>query len=99
MLIVSDDGVMDAGWTRQAQDDLDEFGIESVVFHGLTPNPKDYEVMTGAKFYRDNECDVIVAVGGGSVIDCAKAIGVVHATTGISGIMKVLTGLISPGHL
>ena len=78
VFVVSDQGVINAGWTKQAQDDLAEFGIDSFVFNKLTPNPKDHEVMEGAKAYRDNECDVIVAVGGGSVIDCAKAIGIVH---------------------
>ncbi|CAM3703823.1 Alcohol dehydrogenase 2 [Vibrio aerogenes CECT 7868] len=78
VLIVSDAGVMNAGWTQQARDDLTESGIESVVFHGLTSNPKDHEVMAGVTVYRENECDVIVAVGGGSVMDCAKAIGIVH---------------------
>ena len=54
-------------------------GIESVVFKDLTPNPKDYEVMAGAAVYARERCDVIVAVGGGSAIDCAKAIGIVHS--------------------
>lgn len=78
VLIVSDQGVMNAGWVQDAIDDLAEVGIESVVFTGLTSNPKDHEVMAGADFYAEQECDVIVAVGGGSVIDCAKAIGIVH---------------------
>lgn len=81
VLVVSDAGVMNAGWTKQAVDDLAEMGIESVVFHNLTSNPKDHEVMAGAQFYREHECDVIVAVGGGSVIDCAKAIGIVHSNS------------------
>ena len=78
VLIVSDAGVIAAGWLKDVQDDLAEFGIESVVFKDLTPNPKDYEVMAGAELYARERCDVIVALGGGSVIDCAKAIGVVH---------------------
>jgi alcohol dehydrogenase class IV len=78
VLIVSDAGVIAAGWLKDVLDDLAEFGIESVVFKDLTPNPKDYEVMAGAELYARERCDVIVALGGGSVIDCAKAIGVVH---------------------
>ena len=77
VLIVSDPGVIQAGWVQQAINDLNEVGIESVVFDGITPNPKDYEVMAGAQFYAEQHCDVIVAIGGGSVIDCAKAIGIV----------------------
>ena len=35
--------------------------------------------MTGAEVYRENHCDVIVAIGGGSPMDCGKAIGIVVA--------------------
>jgi len=79
VLVVSDAGVIAAGWLEQVLADLDEVGIESVVFKDLTPNPKDHEVMAGAAVYARERCDVIVAVGGGSAIDCAKAIGIVHS--------------------
>jgi alcohol dehydrogenase class IV len=82
VLIVSDPGVIAAGWVKDVQDDLTEAGIEWLLFHGLTANPKDHEVMAGAAFYAREQCDVIVAVGGGSVIDCAKAIGIVHSNGG-----------------
>ncbi len=79
VLIVSDPGVMAAGWAGEAQRDLADVGIESVLFHALTPNPKNHEVMAGAEHYQREQCDVIVAVGGGSVMDCAKGIGIVHS--------------------
>lgn len=82
VLIVSDPGVIAAGWTQEVQNDLSSAGIDWVVFHDLTANPKDHEVMAGAAFYAGEHCDVIVAVGGGSVIDCAKAIGIVHTNGG-----------------
>jgi alcohol dehydrogenase class IV len=43
----------------------------------LTSNPKDFEVTAGAELYRSEQCDVIIAVGGGSPMDCAKGIGIV----------------------
>ncbi|MEJ2590066.1 MAG: iron-containing alcohol dehydrogenase [Candidatus Thiodiazotropha sp.] len=79
VLIVSDPGVIAAGWANDVKADLDAVGIEHVVFHALTPNPKDHEVMAGAAFYAQQHCDVIVAVGGGSVMDCAKGIGIVYS--------------------
>ncbi len=79
VLIVSDPGVIAAGWLDQVETDLQAVGIEYAVFHELTPNPKDYEVMAGAAFYAEQRCDLIVAIGGGSVMDCAKGIGIVHA--------------------
>lgn len=93
VLIVSDKGVIKAGWVKDAIEDLNEIGVESVVFSNLTSNPKDHEVMAGADFYAEHECDVIVAIGGGSVIDCAKAIGIVHTNgrhiLGFEGIDQV----------
>jgi alcohol dehydrogenase len=81
-LIVSDSGVIAAGWLKDLQNDLDECGIHSVLYSDLTPNPKDHEIMAGAEVYRSAHCDVIIALGGGSVIDCAKGIGVIVANGG-----------------
>lgn len=77
VLLVSDPGVIAAGWTKDVENALLVDGIESRTFHDLTPNPKDHEVMHGAKTYQDAGCQAIVAVGGGSVIDCAKGISIV----------------------
>lgn len=78
VLIISDPGVIAAGWLRDVQADIEQAGIDSVVFKDVSPNPKDYEVMAGAEMYAREHCDVIIALGGGSVIDCAKAVGIVH---------------------
>lgn len=82
VLVVTDPGVMAAGWLAELTGDLDEAGISHVLFSQVTPNPRDHEVMAGAEFYRAAGCDVIVALGGGSVIDCAKGISVVIANGG-----------------
>ena len=79
VFIVSDPEVIAAGWLKDIQSDLSEAGIDSFVFHDLTSNPKDHEVMEGASQYAREHCDVIVAIGGGSALDCAKGIGIVHA--------------------
>lgn len=79
VFLVSDPGVIAAGWMQDVRDALTEAGIESVLFKDISPNPKDHEVMAGAAMFARERCDVIVAVGGGSAIDCAKAIGIVHA--------------------
>lgn len=77
VLVVSDQGVMDAGWTGKTVDLLTEEGLAAVVFAGISANPRDNEVMAGADFYHQEHCDVIVAIGGGSPMDCAKGIGIV----------------------
>jgi alcohol dehydrogenase len=79
VLVVSDCGVCDAGWTGKVIESLEEEGLSYSIFTGVTSNPKAEEVMQGARFYKKEECDVIVAVGGGSPMDCAKGIGVVSA--------------------
>lgn len=82
LLVVTDPGIIQAGWLAEVLDDLEESGLEGVVFSAVTPNPRDHEVMAGAEFYRREGCDVILALGGGSVIDCAKGIGVVVGNGG-----------------
>lgn len=49
------------------------------LFDGVDVNPKDINVLAGASVYRTSEADSLIAVGGGSPIDCAKAIGVLVA--------------------
>lgn len=93
VFVVCDEGVAHAGWLAELLAQLDEVGVGSAVFLGVTPNPKDYEVMEGVAAYTAESCDVIVAIGGGSVIDCAKAIGVAFANqcdvSSFEGIDKV----------
>jgi len=78
VLVVTDSGVISAGWAGKVMEALDSAGIPGVIFSDVTPNPRSEEVMAGVEFYRDQECDVIVAVGGGSPMDCAKGIGIVN---------------------
>jgi alcohol dehydrogenase len=75
-LVVTDPGVVRAGWAGKATAALDAADVPWVVFQGVTPNPKDYEVAAGVRSYRDQGCDIIIAVGGGSPMDCAKGIGI-----------------------
>ena len=55
---------------------LNESGKKVVELPGVMSNPTYNKVLEGAKLVRDNNVDLILAVGGGSVIDCAKAISV-----------------------
>ncbi|MFT3828741.1 MAG: iron-containing alcohol dehydrogenase [Opitutaceae bacterium] len=80
-LVVSDAGVIEAGLAEEAMRSLRDEQIAVVPFSAISPNPRDYEVMAGVEAFRAGECDFIVAVGGGSVIDAAKGIGIV-ATNG-----------------
>lgn len=77
VLIVSDPGVVAAGWVADVIKSLDAQGIAYALFTGVSPNPRCEEVMAGAEFYIEQGCNVIVGVGGGSPMDCAKGIGIV----------------------
>jgi alcohol dehydrogenase class IV len=76
VLVVSDRGVAEAGWTVEVLGHLAAAGVSAELWDGLTPNPKDHEVAAGCDVYTASGCDVLVAVGGGSCIDAAKAIAV-----------------------
>ncbi len=82
VLIVTDPGVQRAGWTDAVERSLIKSDIPYCVFKGVTENPKDHEVMDGASLYTQEDCDLIIAVGGGSPMDCAKGIGVVVGNSG-----------------
>ena len=76
-LVVTDPGVIAVGWAGRVVDALEREGLEHEVFSDVTPNPRDEEVMAGAEFFASQGCDGIVAVGGGSAMDCAKGIAIV----------------------
>lgn len=77
VLIVTDPGVIAAGWLEDVQHSLEACGIAYHVFSHVSPNPRSTEVSEGAEVYRQEACNMIVAIGGGSPMDCAKGIGIV----------------------
>ncbi|MEQ8198056.1 MAG: alcohol dehydrogenase-like regulatory protein ErcA [Clostridiaceae bacterium] len=77
VLIVTDSGIIRAGWLNDVKLSLKKYNVEFVVFDRVTPNPRDYEVTEGVHIYENEKCNGIIAVGGGSPIDCAKGIGIV----------------------
>jgi alcohol dehydrogenase class IV len=76
-MVVSDPGLIAAGWTDEVLSKLREDQLPLILFDNVTPNPRAEEVMKGAEAYLREQCNILIAVGGGSVIDCAKGIGVV----------------------
>lgn len=70
------------GYLARTEEQLKLDGIETVVFDKVEANPLKSTVMAGGAFARENGCDFIVALGGGSCIDAAKAIAVMAANDG-----------------
>ncbi len=79
VLLVTDPGVRAVGWADRVADCLREAGVTPVIFDAVSPNPRLDEVGLAAGTYVAEECDALVAVGGGSSMDCAKGAGVAAA--------------------
>ena len=79
VLVVTDAGVIAAGWTKDVQETLEAVNLDYTIFQAVSSNPKAAEVMAGAEVYQREGCNAIVAVGGGSPMDCAKGIGIVSS--------------------
>ncbi|CDQ41650.1 MULTISPECIES: iron-containing alcohol dehydrogenase [Virgibacillus] len=75
-LLVTDPGIYKAGVTQPVEKHLKEAGIEVVVFNKVEPNPPVRLIAEGSKVFKDEGCNGLVAVGGGSSMDTAKGIGV-----------------------
>ena len=69
------------GYLARTEEQLKIVGVETVLFDKVESNPLKSTVMLGSAIARENDCDFIVALGGGSCIDASKAIAVM-ATNG-----------------
>lgn len=70
------------GYLSRTEEQLAQAGVATSVFDKIQPNPLKETVMEGAAFVKAQDADFIVALGGGSVIDSAKAIAVMAANPG-----------------
>ena len=70
------------GYLQRTEEQLHKAGVETVVFDGVSPNPTVENVNAGAEKARTSGSDFLVALGGGSVMDCAKAIALMATNDG-----------------
>ena len=75
VLIVTDKGVINAGLAKPAVDALAAHGIPYCIYADTQPNPTVRNVEDALTVYHNNRCNGIIAIGGGSAMDCAKAVG------------------------
>lgn len=71
-----------SGLYDKVNDSLKAAGIDSVLFDKVAQNPLTTTAIEGAEFAKANDCDVVVAIGGGSIMDCAKAIAFLAVNDG-----------------
>lgn len=74
VLVVTDDGIERAGHVARVTESLASAGLNSVVFKDVQPNPTTDDVDRGLSVAKVQQIDFLVAVGGGSSMDCAKGI-------------------------
>ena len=70
------------GYLARVEKELEQAGVEHVLFDQIRPNPTSTNVMNGANMAKDNGCDFVVALGGGSVMDCSKCIALMVTNPG-----------------
>lgn len=92
-LIVTDRGIADSGLLGMLETAL--AGIEHALYDGTQPNPTVSNVEAALEIYRAKGCDCLIALGGGSAIDCAKSVGarIAHPRRSLQqmrGILRVL---------
>lgn len=76
-MVCSDPDLIKFGVTKKVTDLLDGAGLDYVVYSDIKPNPTIENVQNGVKFLQDNEADYLIAIGGGSSMDTAKAVGII----------------------
>jgi len=79
VFLVTDHGVEKTGLVEDVIRSLDAAGITHERFSDIVPNPRADNVMNGADAFQKSGCSALIAIGGGSVIDCAKGIGIVSS--------------------
>ncbi|HXT60017.1 MAG TPA: iron-containing alcohol dehydrogenase [Pirellulales bacterium] len=81
-LVISDPGIIAAGHVQRGLDSLRKAGIETHLFDGVHENPTSDNVEAGAALGRRYDPELLVGLGGGSSMDCAKGINFVHTGGG-----------------
>lgn len=95
VLLVTDDELMKLGLPNELIKEMEFIGLDYEIFSDVQPNPTDNNVEAGYRVYREKKCDGIIAFGGGSPMDCAKAIAARNAhpnksVVDMQGLLKVL---------
>ncbi len=98
VLIVTDEGIVKNRLTASLEEELKRNNIAYAVYDKTQPNPTVDNVEDALAIYRKNNCNTLIAIGGGSAMDCAKAVGARavyprKAVGKMGGILRVLRRL------
>ena len=81
-LVVTDKGMIETGLVKKITDSLEKAERDYIIWSDIVPNPRDTDIEKGAEFAVENNIDYLIAVGGGSSMDTAKAIGALMTNGG-----------------
>lgn len=82
LIVTGKSSAKKSGLYDRVNDGLKAAGLETVLFDKVSQNPLTTTANEGAEFAKVNNCDVVVAIGGGSIMDCAKAIAFLAVNNG-----------------
>ena len=88
-IVFSDPDLVKFGVTRKVTDLLDAEGVAYAVYSDIKPNPTIDNVKNGVKAFKKAKADCIVAIGGGSSMDTAKAVGIIAANPGFADVRSL----------
>ena len=89
VFLVSDGAIFKSGVLKKVTDVLESANIKYVEYLEVKPNPTVQNVKDGVKALKKSKADVIIAVGGGSVIDTAKAIAIIATNKDFSDVVSL----------
>ncbi len=87
--VCSDPDLIKLGVTKKVLDVLDEAGLAYEVYSNIKPNPTIENVQTGVAAFKASGADYIVAIGGGSSMDTAKAVGIISTNPDFADVVSL----------
>jgi len=75
LMLVTDNGIKSLGLTNKLEEQIKQDDINLFIYDKTVPNPTTDNVNEALELYKNNNCQALIAFGGGSVMDCAKAVG------------------------
>ncbi|EMW5923003.1 lactaldehyde reductase [Enterococcus faecium] len=87
--VITDKGLIEHGIATKVTELLDKAAIAYALYDGIVPNPTIQNVKDGVAFVKEAEADCLIAIGGGSSIDTAKAIGIILTNPEFSDVISL----------
>ena len=81
-MVIADKGIIAAGIVKPIEESLRAEQVDYVIYDQIMPNPRDIHCIAGAEFAKEHGIDGMIAIGGGSSRDTAKAVGTLVANGG-----------------